>query len=95
MQNDFKKRFISLFVYQLTSSCEEALIRIFKICDIDNDGLLSDRELNAFQMHCFNEPLHPNIIQSLKCIIDRAISNGLRNDCITKSGWTTLTFFIY
>lgn len=32
----------------LTDRCKAALTRIFHICDIDNDGVLSDRELNIF-----------------------------------------------
>ncbi|GIY59415.1 mitochondrial Rho GTPase 1-A [Caerostris extrusa] len=33
----------------LTEKCKRALTRIFKICDYDNDGILSDYELNQFQ----------------------------------------------
>ena len=35
----------------------QALTRVFKICDLDNDGILNDRELNFFQRRCFNAPL--------------------------------------
>ncbi|XP_059480371.1 mitochondrial Rho GTPase isoform X1 [Neocloeon triangulifer] len=80
----------SLEDQELTFACEEALIRIFKICDLDNDDLLSDREFNAFQMHCFNEPLDPNTINGLKSIIDSSISNGLKYNSITKSGFLFL-----
>lgn len=38
------------FSLQLTERCKAALTRIFHICDIDNDGVLSDRELNVFQV---------------------------------------------
>lgn len=33
-----------------------------QICDADNDGLLNDQELNAFQRRCFNAPLNPQVI---------------------------------
>ncbi|KAF8787884.1 Mitochondrial Rho GTPase 1-A like protein [Argiope bruennichi] len=33
----------------LTEKCKKALTRIFKICDYDNDEVLSDYELNQFQ----------------------------------------------
>ncbi|VDN55929.1 unnamed protein product [Dracunculus medinensis] len=38
---------------ELTKKCKRALIRIFKLCDNDNDGLLNDEELNHFQMFVF------------------------------------------
>jgi len=31
-------------------ACIEALKRIFKLCDIDKDGVLNDEELNEFQV---------------------------------------------
>lgn len=34
---------------KLTASCTRALTRIFRVFDVDKDGLLSDSELNAFQ----------------------------------------------
>lgn len=30
--------------------CVKALTRIFKVSDLDNDGILSDNELNFFQV---------------------------------------------
>ena len=53
---------INCLFFQLTEKCKKALIRIFKICDIDNDGLLNDQELNGFQRRCFNAPLNPQVI---------------------------------
>lgn len=35
---------------QLTPKCKQALQRIFKICDQDNDGVLNDREIYQFQV---------------------------------------------
>ena len=35
----------------------KALRRVFRICDLDNDGFLGDHELNEFQKRCFNAPL--------------------------------------
>lgn len=34
---------------------------LLQICDTDNDGLLNDQELNAFQRRCFNAPLNPQV----------------------------------
>lgn len=39
-----------MLTLQLTTAAKKALVRIFKICDQDNDGLLNDTELNTFQV---------------------------------------------
>ncbi|KAL3172404.1 hypothetical protein MRX96_043320 [Rhipicephalus microplus] len=53
----------------LTERCKAALTRIFHICDIDNDGVLNDRELNVFQRKCFNTPLEAKALHDLKAIV--------------------------
>lgn len=35
---------------QMKSLCVKALSRIFKVSDLDNDGILNDNELNFFQV---------------------------------------------
>ena len=50
----------------LTSKCQHALKRIFRLCDTDHDGVLNDAELNAFQMACFNAPLQ--VSEALSCV---------------------------
>lgn len=35
---------------QLKPSCIKSLTRIFKVSDLDNDGILNDNELNFFQV---------------------------------------------
>lgn len=35
---------------ELKPECKRALCRIFNICDLDNDGILNDYELNLFQV---------------------------------------------
>ncbi|KAH9630668.1 hypothetical protein HF086_003959 [Spodoptera exigua] len=42
---------------ELTEKCKRALTRIFKICDLDGDGLLDDYEVTMFQRKCFDSPL--------------------------------------
>lgn len=49
--------FISLSTLQLSDKCKKALSRIFRICDIDGDGLLDDYEITHFQRKCFDTPL--------------------------------------
>ncbi|KAK6625968.1 hypothetical protein RUM43_006267 [Polyplax serrata] len=74
----------------LTPECKKALMRIFKICDLDNDGLLSDDELNFFQKRCFNVPLQPQILEDVKSAIRKNLSDGLERNCITLNGFLLL-----
>ena len=45
---------------------DKALLRIFRILDVDNDGYLSDEELTNFQQKVFSVPLKKNYITALK-----------------------------
>ncbi|KAG0710818.1 Mitochondrial Rho GTPase [Chionoecetes opilio] len=74
----------------LTEKCKKALIRIFKICDTDNDGLLNDEELNAFQRRCFNAPLNPQALEELKTVVKRNVSDGVHADALTQRGFLFL-----
>ncbi|WWC64240.1 mitochondrial Rho GTPase 1 [Kwoniella dejecticola CBS 10117] len=53
--------------HTLKPKCLEALKRIFKISDVDKDGLLNAVELNQFQQKCFSTPLQ---YQELEGILD-------------------------
>ncbi|KAL1132070.1 hypothetical protein AAG570_010028 [Ranatra chinensis] len=85
----------------LTEECKKALTRIFRVCDTDNDGLLNDSELNAFQKRCFDMPLRPEAMEDVKAVLRRNIAGGVSpNNCITLSGrshttWTVLRKFGY
>lgn len=75
----------------LTEECKKALTRIFTICDLDNDGLLNDDELNEFQKRCFDLPLRKKAMEEVKEIIKRHISGGVSsNNCITLTGFLYL-----
>lgn len=74
----------------LTEACQNSLIRIFKICDLDNDGLLNDYELNYFQRRCFNIPLQPQILDEVKSLLIKNISDGIQDDCVTLKGFLYL-----
>lgn len=74
----------------LTEECKKALTRIFKICDLDNDGLLSDTELNVFQKRCFNAPLQPQVLEDVKAVLSKNIGDGVHNNCITLKGFLFL-----
>nr|CAD7427095.1 unnamed protein product [Timema monikensis] len=70
----------------LTEGCKKALVRIFKICDVDNDDLLNDTELNAFQRRCFNAPLQPQVLEDVKAVLKKNLTDGIADECITLKG---------
>ncbi|XP_037946253.1 mitochondrial Rho GTPase-like isoform X2 [Teleopsis dalmanni] len=74
----------------LTPACKKALVRIFKICDIDGDNLLNDYELNLFQRRCFNTPLQPQILDEVKSVIQKNSPDGIYNDAVTLKGFLFL-----
>jgi len=74
----------------LTDSCKRALGRIFKICDMDNDGVLSDQELARFQRRCFNMDLEPGTLDSLKAVVQKNCPEGISNEGLTSKGFLTL-----
>ncbi|XP_076468830.1 mitochondrial Rho GTPase 1-like isoform X2 [Babylonia areolata] len=80
---------------ELTPMAKKALTRIFKICDLDNDALLSDTEVNQFQQKCFNAPLHPQALEDVKSIVSRHTSDGIIDNKISLKGFLFLhTLFI-
>jgi len=80
---------------QLTEKCERSLLRIFKICDMDNDDLLNDVELNEFQKRCFRNSLPSHGLQEVKNIISRNLEGGVTEEGVTINGFLFLhTLFI-
>ena len=59
---------------------------VLQICDTDNDGLQNDVELNSFQQHCFDVQLQPNVLDEVKAIVRKNVSDGVVNDSITLRG---------
>lgn len=51
---------------RLKPLCVRALKRVFVMCDADQDGALSDTELNSFQQICFNMALTDEELQNVK-----------------------------
>lgn len=74
----------------LTRKCRNALIRIFELCDLDQDGFLNDHELNLFQEDCFGTPLQKDALDDLKSIIKQSTMDGIVNECITRTGFLFL-----
>lgn len=75
---------------QLTEKCENGLVRIFKICDLDNDGVLNDVELNEFQKRCFRNSLPSHGLQEVKNIIRRNMEDGVTEEGVTLPGFLFL-----
>ncbi|XP_045782898.1 mitochondrial Rho GTPase isoform X2 [Maniola jurtina] len=75
---------------ELTERCKRALTRIFKICDIDGDGLLDDYEITVFQKKCFDTPLQLQVLDEVKSVIAQNIAGGIENECITMKGFIFL-----
>jgi Ras family protein T1 len=74
---------------QLTPLGAKCFTRIFKLCDGDNDGLLSDNELNEFQLKCFGIKLNAAALQEVKMLLSEGRDN-LANNWITLSGFLCL-----
>jgi Ras family protein T1 len=53
---------------------------------VDNDGLLNDVELNSFQRHCFGAPLQPRVLDDVKVVLRKNISDGVVDNAITLRG---------
>jgi len=74
----------------LTDSCKKALGLIFKICDMDNDGIMCDAELARFQRKCFNMDLETGTLDSLKAVVMKNSPDGIQNNGLTLKGFITL-----
>ena len=80
---------------ELTDPCLRALKRIFKLCDRDGDGLLSDAELNFFQNACFGAPLDAEEIRGVKAVVRDNLAAGIQRESLTLEGFFFLhTLFI-
>ncbi|XP_023672342.2 mitochondrial Rho GTPase 2 [Paramormyrops kingsleyae] len=80
---------------QLRPSCVRALSRIFIVSDQDNDGILSDDELNCFQKSCFGNPLAPQALEDVKTVVWKNTSDGIQDNGLTLNGFLFLnTLFI-
>lgn len=74
---------------ELTLNAVRCFKRIFQICDTNNDGVLSDDELNDFQLKCFKVKLNSSALQELKLLLNERGENLLNNQ-ITFDGFLQL-----
>ncbi|KAI1884087.1 hypothetical protein AGOR_G00222770 [Albula goreensis] len=80
---------------EMKPPCIKALTRIFKVSDLDNDGILNDIELNFFQRTCFNMPLAPQALEDVKNVVRRNMADGVQDNGLTLKGFLFLhTLFI-
>ncbi|CAB3406367.1 unnamed protein product [Caenorhabditis bovis] len=75
---------------QLTDRARKALIRVFKICDRDNDGYLNDTELNDFQKLCFGIPLTSTALEDVKRAVADGCPDGVVADALMLPGFLYL-----
>jgi mitochondrial Rho GTPase 1 len=66
-----------------------ALQRIFYLCDKDKDGFLNDKEIEDFQLKCFDKTLNSADLHHIKDTID-----NLDRDALTDSGVTVKGFLL-
>ncbi|XP_059754342.1 mitochondrial Rho GTPase 2 isoform X1 [Balaenoptera ricei] len=69
---------------------KQALTRIFRLSDQDMDQVLSDQELNAFQMSCFGHPLAPQALEDVKMVVSKNVAGGVQDDRLTLDGFLFL-----
>lgn len=76
--------------HELRAEAIRALERIFRLCDRDADGILSDEELNAFQVKCFRTPLQEAELESIKEILKEVEPRGVQKNGVTLPGFLAL-----
>ena len=86
---------VYLTISQLTDKCKKALSRIFRICDFDNDGMLSDLELAQFQRRCFHMDLESGTLDSLKAVVLKNAKDGIQNGGLTLKGDIFMKYCFY
>lgn len=72
----------------LKPDCLAALKRIFKLCDVNKDGVLSATELNEFQRKCFDTPLQLQELEGIKDTVRTNVDGGL-GLVVTRGGTST------
>ncbi|KAJ3791164.1 P-loop containing nucleoside triphosphate hydrolase protein [Lentinula aff. detonsa] len=79
----------------LKPACVRALKRIFKLCDLNKDGILDAHELNEFQRKCFDAPLQLQELEGIREMVNQHADGGVREGGLTEAGFLYLhTIFI-
>ena len=70
-----------------TPDCSKALKRIFRIVDVDRDGLLSNHELNQLEIVCFNHTLKDVEIEVIKRRLYHTTNGSFEDGKLTMGGF--------
>lgn len=76
---------------RLTAACRRAFTRIFRMYDADNDGLLSDPELDCFHRETFRVPVIDRDFASWKKVVSR---NNPTDEEVVRDGKFTIPGFL-
>jgi Ras family protein T1 len=79
---------------KLTPEATKSLTRVFKLCDHDNDSVLSDHELNEFQLKCFGVSLNSVSLQEVKALLNTNTNANERNEHLLNNQ-VTLNGFLF
>lgn len=81
---------------EFTAACKIAFLRIFRCFDLNQDGLISDEELNCLQLQSFGVPLKDEEVAALKQEISKSVRGGMSDESITFKGLMgIMRLFIY
>eukprot|EP00601_Ochromonadales_sp_CCMP2298_P020292 CAMPEP_0173324208 /NCGR_PEP_ID=MMETSP1143-20121109/30931_1 /TAXON_ID=483371 /ORGANISM="non described non described, Strain CCMP2298" /LENGTH=750 /DNA_ID=CAMNT_0014268231 /DNA_START=156 /DNA_END=2408 /DNA_ORIENTATION=+ len=75
---------------EFTPAARRAFLRIFRIFDLDGDGLLNDAELADTQLRCFDDLINADELMALKRQIALKDAGGVQGDCVTFEGFVGL-----
>ncbi|KAL9603833.1 MAG: hypothetical protein Q9219_000942 [cf. Caloplaca sp. 3 TL-2023] len=74
----------------LKPACVSALQRIFCLCDRDQDGQLSDKEIQDFQIKCFGKPLSELDLSAIKSSVQKHSVDFVTEKGLTQPGFIQL-----
>ncbi|KAL8865333.1 MAG: hypothetical protein Q9174_006943 [Haloplaca sp. 1 TL-2023] len=74
----------------LKPACISALRRIFHLCDRDQDGYLSDKEIHDFQTMCFGKPLSDLDLSNVKSSLQKYSLEFVSDKGISQAGFIQL-----
>jgi Ras family protein T1 len=75
---------------ELRPRAVQALTRIFRLCDRDCDGVLSDFEFNEFQSRAFHSQLSAEQLIELKMLVRQQLAEGVSGSGLTLAGFLCL-----
>lgn len=74
----------------LKPAAVSALQRVFYLCDSDKDAYLNDKEIQDFQLKCFEKPLADDDLDNIKQAIRRYSSESVSEKGIDQRGFILL-----